>query len=516
MEQQAQLDPSLLKQAQAIVGADHATDDPDRRDLATSDVFSRNYQTPALMVVAPKSTIETSAVVRLLGQHRVPMIARGAGLSYTGSFAIERPVAVIDMSRMNDVQANVADRYAVVGAGASWAHVAEVFKPLGMVATQISPISGAFATVGGLASQGIPAGPEGILGVTVVLADGSIVQTGAPAHFHRYAGPDVTGLFLGDCGAFGIKTEVVLRIAPEQPASFASFGFDDVDELLQCLMTCMSDRTVTRAFAMDRVKSVDATKVGIGEAVRTAAAVIRRSESLTQSAKDAAKLLRLATTGPDEKPWSLHLTIESPSQAGADAQLERACGICQVYGQRGDDIFPRTMRAKPYSVRGFIGSAGERWAPVHGIFALSRVRSAMADLQAFVAGHAAQMQDLGVSASWLISSAGFYIVIEPMMYWSDQLDPLHMQYLSARNRERFGSFASNPAGREFVSTMRSGMRDIMDQHGAVHSQLGRFYRLEGQGIPENLMPRLKAALDPNHGINPGVLGIRSAADISAK
>ncbi|AMN44033.1 FAD-binding oxidoreductase [Rhodoplanes sp. Z2-YC6860] len=507
MTQQTQIDPSLLNQIRAIVGDDHATDDPSRCDLATSDVFSRNRQTPALMVVAPKSTDETSAVVRLLGEHGVPVIARGAGLSYTGSFAIDRPVVIIDMSRMNAVQANVADRYAVAGAGASWAQVADVLRPLGMAATQISPISGAFATVGGLASQGIPAGPDGILGVTVVLADGSVVQTGAPAHFHRYAGADVTGLFLGDCGAFGIKTEVVLRIAPEQPATFASFGFNDVDELLQSLMTCMGDRIVTRAFAMDRVKSADAAKVGIGEAVRTAASVIRRSETLMQSAKDAAKLLRFAATGPDEKPWSLHLTIESPTKAGADAQLERACGICQVHGQRGDDVFPRAMRAKPYSVRGFIGPVGERWAPVHGIFALSRVRAAMADLQAFVASHASQMQELGVSTSYLISSAGFYIVIEPMMYWADQLDPLHMQYLSARNRERFGSFPPNPAGRELVLTMRSGMRDIMDRHGAVHSQIGRFYRLGGQGIPENLMPRLKAALDPKHGINPGVLGL---------
>ena len=169
------------------------------------------------------------------------------------------------------------------------------------------------------------------------------------------------------------------------------------------------------------------------------------------------------------------------------------------------------MRAKPYSVRGFIGPSGERWAPVHGIFALSRVQAAMAYLQMFVARHASQMQELGVSASWLISSAGFYIVIEPMLYWPDQLDPLHMQYLSPRNKERFGGFTANPAARDLVHKMRSGMRDVMDQHGAVHSQLGRFYRLEGQGIPDNLMLRLKAALDPNHNMNPGVLGLPHAA-----
>ena len=50
----------------------------------------------------------------------------------------------------------------------------------------------------------------------------------------------------------------------------------------------------------------------------------------------------------------------------------------------------------------------------------------------------------------LISSTGAYVVIEPMLYWPDQLDPLHMQYQSARNRERFGGFVPNRAARAFV------------------------------------------------------------------
>jgi D-lactate dehydrogenase (cytochrome) len=501
----------MMKALQSIVGPDHATDDAGRCALATSDVFERNESHPAAAVISPRTTAETAAVVRLLAQNNVPVIARGAGRSYTGSFAIDRPAAVIDMSRMTSVEVNATDRYAVVGAGASWAEVADALKPSGMMPTQVTPISGAFATVGGLASQGIPAGLDGIIGLAVVLADGSLVQTGAPTHFHRYAGPDVTGLFLGDCGAFGIKTEVVLRIAPEPPAAFASFGFDDADAALASLIACVGERIVTRAFAMDLVKSADARKVGIGEAVKTAAAVIRRSETLTQSASDAAKLLRFAVGTSDEPPWSLHLTMESPTQTGADAQLERACGICQVQGRRGDDVFPRVMRAKPYSVRGMVGPSGERWAPVHGIFALSRVRAAMADLQAFVAGRSVQMQDLGVSASWLMSAAGPQVVIEPMLYWSDRLDPLHIQYLSPRNRDRFGAFAPNPGAREFVRTMREHLRDIMDRHDAVHSQIGRFYRINASGAPDDLLSRLKRALDPNHRLNPGVLGLPQAS-----
>ena len=507
MAQQTKAIAPLLKQIQAIVGPEHATDEAVRCDLATSDVFERNEHRPALIVVSPRTTGETSAVIRLLSEHRVPAVARGAGLSYTASFAIEQPAVVIDTSRMSDIEVNATDRYAAVGAGASWANVAAALKPFGMAPTQVSPISGAYATVGGLASQGIPAGLDGVLGVAVVLADGSIVRTGAPTRFHRYAGPDLTGLFLGDCGAFGIKTEVVLRIAPELPATFASFGFDDAEQLLESLVTCIGERIVTRAFAMDRIKTRDAKKVGLGEAVSTAAAVIRRSETLMQSAKDAAKLLRFAIAASDDKPWSLHLTMESPTQPGADAQLDRACSICRTHGTRVDDVFPRAMRAKPYSVRGLVGPSGERWVPVHGIFSLSRVRSAMGDLQKFVAARAARMQDLGVHPSWLLSSAGPHVVIEPMLYWRDRLDPLHMQYLSPRNRERFGGFPPNPAAREFVRAVREGLRDVMDQHGAVHSQIGRFYRLTDSDIPENLLPRLKAALDPHYRLNPGILGL---------
>ncbi|HVR59455.1 MAG TPA: hypothetical protein VMT72_21800, partial [Pseudolabrys sp.] len=110
---------------------------------------------------------------------------------------------------------------------------------------------------------------------------------------------------------------------------------------------------------------------------------------------------------------------------------------------------------------------------------------------------------------WLLSSSGPSVTIEPMLYWRDRLEPIHLRYLSPRNRERFGAFAANPAARQFVRTMRERLRDIMDAHGAVHSQLGRFYRTSNSSLdsPDALLMRLKAALDPDHRFNPGVLGI---------
>jgi D-lactate dehydrogenase (cytochrome) len=201
--------------------------------------------------------------------------------------------------------------------------------------------------------------------------------------------------------------------------------------------------------------------------------------------------------------------VESPTQFRADAQLQRAREICGSNGIEGDDVFPRAFKAKPYSIRGFVGPSGERWAPVHGIFSLSNSRHAMAHLQSSVATQSPQMAELDVTASWLLSSSGPYVTIEPMLYWRDRLEPIHMRYLSPRNRERFGAFAANPAARQFVRTMRERLRDIMDAHGAVHSQLGRFYRTSNSSLdsPDALLMRLKAALDPDHRFNPGVLGI---------
>jgi D-lactate dehydrogenase (cytochrome) len=132
----------------------------------------------------------------------------------------------------------------------------------------------------------------------------------------------------------------------------------------------------------------------------------------------------------------------------------------------------------------------------------------MTGLQKHVAEHAARMAELDVTLSWLISSAGPYVTIEPMLYWRDRLDPIHMRYLSPRNRKRFGAFAPNDPARQLVRAMRERLRDVMDAYGAVHSQGGRFYRINSASL-DALLRRLKTALDPDQRLNPGVLGTPS-------
>ena len=133
----------------------------------------------------------------------------------------------------------------------------------------------------------------------------------------------------------------------------------------------------------------------------------------------------------------------------------------------------------------------------------------MAALRAHLAAQAAELASTGVSAQWLVSSVGAYVTIEPMFYWRDALDAIHMAHLSERNRARFGGVAENPAARSLVRRLRAELRDILDAHDAVHAQIGRFYQLTGLMDPgsRDLLARVKRVLDPEARMNPGALGL---------
>lgn len=500
----------MLRQSLAqIVGAANVLADEAARRYASSDLFVWPDAAVADLVVRPGSTDETSrAVSALAGRNIVP---RGAGLSYTAGVVPRGPAVVVDTARLDAVEIRADDLYARVGAGCTWEKLAAALKPHGLQAVQRGPISGSHSTVGGLASQNLPGGMDGVIGLTVVLADGSVARTGSAARsgasaFQRYSGPDLTGLFLGDCGAFGIKTEVVLRLAPEPAAAFASFGFGDGEALVGAIAAVMRHVAGVRAFAMDQAKGASASKVEAGEAAKILGAVAKSAGSFGQAMKDVAQLARGRNTLA-EHPWSLHLTAEGATEAAAQAQLELARK--HVQAAEIDNVVPKTLRAKPYSIRGLVGPDGERWVPVHGVLPLSRARACMADLRSHLESQAQPLQRAGVTVQWLCSSAGPYVTLEPMFYWRDALAPIQLAHLSERNRARFSSFPENAPARDLVRRLRGELRDVFARHGAVHAQVGRFYRLTEMMDPgsRELLARVKRALDPEGCMNPGALNL---------
>ena len=507
----------LVRSLAAIVGDANVLLDEAARRLASSDIFVWPDAVVADLVVRPGSSDETAGVVSLLAREGRAIVPRGAGLSYTAGAVPHAPAVIVDTARLDAIEVNADDLYAVAGAGCTWEQLSAALKPHGLRAVQSSPISGSHSTLGGAAAQNVPGGMDGILGLTVVLSDGTVARTGSAARrgaspFQRYSGPDLTGLFLGDCGAFGIKTEVVLRLAAARPAVFASFGFTDADEVVAAILPLLKRGLVSRAFAMDQAKGTAATKIDLDEAAKIVGAVTKAAASVGQALQDLTQLAR-APTALQNHPWSLHLTVEAATERAADAQMDLARGLIREQFRNAvreiDNVVPKTLRAKPYSIRGIAGPQGERWVPVHGILPPSRARACMAALRAHLAAQAQALTAAGVSLQWLVSSVGDYVTIEPMFYWRDALDPIHMAHLSQRNRARFDGVAENAATRAFVRRLRAELRDIFDLHDAVHVQIGRFYRfteLMDAGSRELLL-RVKRALDPDGRMNPGSLGL---------
>jgi FAD/FMN-containing dehydrogenase len=186
--------------------------------------------------VRPGETREVAAVVGIANRLGIGIVPHGGGSGLMGgALALTRSV-VIDTTRMDRVlDVSRDDQTTLVQSGAVLGDVNRQLKPHGLVLGH-DPWTVNVATVGGTISTdslgylGAKYGSMGdqVLGLTVVLPDGSLLETGAVAK--ASVGPDLRRLFIAAEGCFGVITEAHLRVfpVPEERSllafQFASFG----------------------------------------------------------------------------------------------------------------------------------------------------------------------------------------------------------------------------------------------------------------------------------------------------
>jgi glycolate oxidase len=176
----------------------------------------------AIAVVRPRRTEEVQTVLRWATAHAVPVVPRGAGTGLSGGATAVDGGIVLSTERMRDIAVDPVTRTAVTQPGLFNAEVKKAVAEYGLwyppdpSSYEICSIGGNIATnAGGLCCVKYGVTTDYVLGMQVVLADGTAVRLGGP-RLKDVAGLSLTKLFVGSEGTLGVITEVTLRLLPPQ------------------------------------------------------------------------------------------------------------------------------------------------------------------------------------------------------------------------------------------------------------------------------------------------------------
>ncbi len=235
----------LYDQLVKIVGEKNAAKDDYARYAVHADAgFEKGGQPD--FIVRPQTTEHVAEIVKLANRHKTVITVRGGASSAAGGVTPVTPGGILmdvtDMNKILDI--NLETSTITAEAGITFGEIAAKVHPLGYTfclgghAIYSATLGGCIANT----SVSIGSGHYGLFGeqvvnLKVVTPTGEIICTGSDAmkaggHFQRYGnGPDVSGLFIGDSGILGVKTEATIRLYPMPEARrFEVYCFDSLEK----------------------------------------------------------------------------------------------------------------------------------------------------------------------------------------------------------------------------------------------------------------------------------------------
>lgn len=517
----------VLDHLAAIVGKQYILTDEDTCSLYAQDVYTKSY--PALAVVQPSNTDELASVIKTAIASGYVTIPRGGGMSYTSGYVPQSLGSIlIDMSRMNKIiEINEEDMYVTVEAGCTWKSLYESLKAKGLRTPFWGTLSGINATVGGGLSQNgmfwgsgqYGAIADSVLSMDVVIADGSVIKTGAGAQingspFFRHFGPDTTGIFIGDTGSLGFKASATFRLMRELPAKeFIAIDFTKASDTLNTMSEISRKGLAMECFAFDPFLQAQRKK---RESLTTDAKALlgfmKSTGSLGSALKQGAKIAFAGRGYMDDVDYSIQIVIEEKCPEAAELALKEIRAIMKKNnGREIENTIPKILRANPFGpVNSMVGPDGERWVCVHGLFPHSKIIAAHEGVEAIFAKHRAEMDEQKIGVGYLfatVSTNGF--VLEPVFFWEDELKELHEKSLTPGHFAKLKKFPENLTARATVDKIKKEITQLFSTLGAAHFQIGKTYHYHDGIQPNtlNLVKTIKQYVDPKNLINPGSLGL---------
>lgn len=429
-------------------------------------------------IVRPISPEEIAGILRVANQTHTPVFIWGRSTTFIG-LGIQEGCILMSLDLMNKIiDVDFKNKVVAVEPGTIWHAVDVELNKHGWELAVPGPGGMFSCTIGGsIAYDAVPHALAGygmtgnhVVGLEVVLPNGEIIHTGSGAneaaghvHFERYAnGPDLTGLFIGSYGVYGVITKVYFRIRRRPAAEmFAFYGFDHFEQ------------------------AVDAAQA------------IQRQESVTH-------LVGLFG-GPKPSDYEahdafLHIVVRD-SQVAAQEKLRVTEAICESFGG-----YPLDNNATRRYWQGHMYSWLRNTPPAHyygnrpfmcpevaGFLPTEKVKNAIGFLRNDAVEHAEEFARYDIR----IKCYDVYFSGNAAFLWIDtlypELDNESWKYgLALRSRyteELCGSYMS-PGG-----ILQAIAPEVMTKMGAGF----------------DFMKHLKRSLDPNFILNPGVMYLEPEA-----
>ena len=262
-------------------------------------------------VALPRTTKSIATILRFANRHDIPVTARGAGYGYVGGCVPLHGGIVLSLERMNRIlEINAGDFVVVTQPGVITATLQDaverqnLFYPPDPASRGESFIGGNIVTnAGGPRCLKYGVTRDYVLGLEVVLADGTTVRLGSRTHKNK-TGFDLHRLFVGSEGLLGVVTEATLKLLPLPPyRANLAIGFSSMRAAVRTLHAILDEGflpaaleladSFTLAAAYKRTKSerlrgcrahliveVDGQQNSVRSEIRTLQRIIRAQKPL--------------------------------------------------------------------------------------------------------------------------------------------------------------------------------------------------------------------------------------------
>jgi len=215
------LDHAIIEQFKEILGEDRVLTDPD-------DLFCYSYDGAAALktvypdvVLLPQATDQVAEIVKIAAKNKIPIYTRGAGTNLSGGTIPMHKGIVLSMLELNKIiEIDKENLTATVEAGVVIQSLVDEAAKVGLLyppdpgTVKTATMGGSLAEcAGGLRGLKYGITKDYVMGVKVVLADGSIVNFGGKT-VKNVSGFDMKSIFVGSEGMLGIVTEILVKLIP--------------------------------------------------------------------------------------------------------------------------------------------------------------------------------------------------------------------------------------------------------------------------------------------------------------